>query len=582
MSILSQLAITQAAALASSTLGRFDFFVDSSDGKLKAYNATNALEGVGGASTATDVAYTLTVPSDWDGTPANVQAALDELASRVKGIEGKTDLITVTGAVDLDDIKSKADSALQSGANHSVLTLDDGTNPHGTTQSDVGLSNVDNTSDANKPISSATQTALNAKKDDFTENTAFNKDFGTSAGEVLEGDTRTINAGEITKLTNTSGTNSGDESTATIQTKRPLKTVDGQSLEGSGNISVSGTVEPLPVCVLTSTDSTTTASQSVPAVLSWDVETEKDTGFTHSNSTNNSRVEVDAEGTYQIQANIRMFSAGQRVQFVGKYLIDGVVQSMPMSSSYIRNSGSSSDYWTCILNPPPVKLTAGQYIEVQIQVEAQTTTALTGTFQGSESTFSLVKLQGSKGEAGATGAGSNIILQKDDVTVGTTTSTLNIEGNATVTDEGSGKTTVLIGGGGDTWYNQSSTNTNGGTVNAAFGSPLECVPSSGTLEITVAETGTYVIYGAINIGTNLNADNNAMELIYGIDTGGGASAGAQPYRQAQNAKKNRRNGIQGTWGNVSLTAGDKVHLFLSTLGDSTTWTEGEIFIQTWK
>jgi hypothetical protein len=33
------------------------------------------------------------------------------------------------------------------------------------TKSDVGLSNIDNTSDANKPISSATQTALNAKYD---------------------------------------------------------------------------------------------------------------------------------------------------------------------------------------------------------------------------------------------------------------------------------------------------------------------------------------------------------------------------------------------------------------------------------
>jgi hypothetical protein len=36
-------------------------------------------------------------------------------------------------------------------------------NPHGTTKSDVGLSNVDNTSDLNKPISTATQTALNGK-----------------------------------------------------------------------------------------------------------------------------------------------------------------------------------------------------------------------------------------------------------------------------------------------------------------------------------------------------------------------------------------------------------------------------------
>ena len=421
----------------------------------------------------------------------------------------------------------------------------------------------------------------NNKEDLFSKDTAFNKNFGTASGDVLEGDTRTINAAEITKLSNTSGTNTGDETTTSIQTKRPIKTVNGVTLEGSGDVSISGTVEPQPICVLSSTNSTLTASQSTPAVLPWNVETEKDTGFTHSNSTNNSRLQVDADGTYQIQANIRMFSAGQRVQFVGKYLIDGVVQSMPMGSSYIRNSGSSSDFWTCIINPPPVKLTAGQYIQVQIQVEAQTTTALTGTFQGSDSTFSIIKLQGVKGEAGPTGSGANIIIQKDDSTVGTTTDTLNFEGNATLTDEGSGKTTVLIDGG-QTWYKQQAVNTVGGTVNAAFGSPVECVPFSGTFEITVAETGVYVIYGVITTRANLNSDNGALELAYGIDTGGGASIGPQPYREAMNGKKNRRNGIQGTWGNVSLTAGDKVHLFLSTLGDSTTWDSGEIFIQTWK
>lgn len=40
-------------------------------------------------------------------------------------------------------------------------------NPHETTKSQVGLGNVDNTSDADKPISSATQSALNGKKDNF-------------------------------------------------------------------------------------------------------------------------------------------------------------------------------------------------------------------------------------------------------------------------------------------------------------------------------------------------------------------------------------------------------------------------------
>lgn len=47
--------------------------------------------------------------------------------------------------------------------NHSGLNLNDGTNPHGTTKSDVGLGNIDNTSDVDKPISTATQTALNSK-----------------------------------------------------------------------------------------------------------------------------------------------------------------------------------------------------------------------------------------------------------------------------------------------------------------------------------------------------------------------------------------------------------------------------------
>ena len=36
-------------------------------------------------------------------------------------------------------------------------------NPHGTTKANVGLGNVDNTSDANKPVSTAQQTALDLK-----------------------------------------------------------------------------------------------------------------------------------------------------------------------------------------------------------------------------------------------------------------------------------------------------------------------------------------------------------------------------------------------------------------------------------
>ena len=57
------------------------------------------------------------------------------------------------------DVLTKADATTVS--NHISNT----SNPHSVTKTQVGLSNVDNTSDANKPISTATQTALDLKAD---------------------------------------------------------------------------------------------------------------------------------------------------------------------------------------------------------------------------------------------------------------------------------------------------------------------------------------------------------------------------------------------------------------------------------
>ena len=60
-------------------------------------------------------------------------------------------------------------------------------NPHKVTKTDVGLDKVDNTADADKPISTDTKTALEGKEDIFTKNTAFNKDFGDDVNEVARG-----------------------------------------------------------------------------------------------------------------------------------------------------------------------------------------------------------------------------------------------------------------------------------------------------------------------------------------------------------------------------------------------------------
>lgn len=54
--------------------------------------------------------------------------------------------------------------ALQELGEHKVSTA----NPHAVTKAQVGLGNVDNTSDANKPVSTAMQTALNLKADKTT------------------------------------------------------------------------------------------------------------------------------------------------------------------------------------------------------------------------------------------------------------------------------------------------------------------------------------------------------------------------------------------------------------------------------
>jgi microcystin-dependent protein len=160
---------------------------------------------------------------------------------------------------------------------------------------DVGLSEVDNTSDLNKPISTATQNALDNKYDSSnpnnyetpaelnardTANRQRSNHTGTqTASTILDFNTAVANSppvslntskisadGSVTthsditsagsgqiitvaernNLNNQSGTNTGDETTLSIQTKRPLKTIQGQSIEGSGNINLaSGSSAPV-------------------------------------------------------------------------------------------------------------------------------------------------------------------------------------------------------------------------------------------------------------------------------------------------------------------------------------------------
>jgi hypothetical protein len=54
------------------------------------------------------------------------------------------------------------------------------------TKADVGLGNVDNTSDANKPVSTATQTGLNAKEPTITSGTSAQYFRGDKSWQTLD------------------------------------------------------------------------------------------------------------------------------------------------------------------------------------------------------------------------------------------------------------------------------------------------------------------------------------------------------------------------------------------------------------
>ena len=78
------------------------------------------------------------------------------------------------------------------------------TNPHNVTKSQVGLSNVDNTSDANKPISTATTTALAGKQDTLVSGTNIKTING---GSILG--SGNISIVDSTKLPLSGGTMTG-------------------------------------------------------------------------------------------------------------------------------------------------------------------------------------------------------------------------------------------------------------------------------------------------------------------------------------------------------------------------------------
>lgn len=187
----------------------------------------------------------------WENTtPANVKTILainnvnntSDLNKPIStatqiALDGKVDKVTGKGLSTEDYTTAEKNklAGIEAGAQVNTVTSVAGkTGAVSLVKADVGLSNVDNTSDLNKPISTATQTALNAKENTIATGTVSqyyrgdktfqtldktavglgnvsNTDTTTTANITDSSNKRFITDAQQTVLGNTSGTNTGDQ-----------------------------------------------------------------------------------------------------------------------------------------------------------------------------------------------------------------------------------------------------------------------------------------------------------------------------------------------------------------------------------
>ena len=145
MSSYAALTAVTAASVPNAAAGKLNIFVDIADGLAKSKDSAGTIVILSGAQ------------------------ALAALSAHISDPDAHLNYVTLTEA-----------NALV--AAHSTLT----NNPHAVTKAQVGLGNVDNTSDLNKPVSTATQTALNSKEDTVTAGTTAQYYRGDKTFQTLD------------------------------------------------------------------------------------------------------------------------------------------------------------------------------------------------------------------------------------------------------------------------------------------------------------------------------------------------------------------------------------------------------------
>jgi hypothetical protein len=152
---------------------------------------------------------------------------LSTSSSSVTSFNGRTGAVVPTsGDYTAADVGADVSGAAATVQGNLTTHIGDTANPHATTKAQVGLGNADNTSDVNKPISTATQTALNAKEPSISTGTTAQYWRGDKTFQTLD-----KTAVGLSNVDNTSDTNK-PVSTAT-QTALNAKVTANTAITGA-------------------------------------------------------------------------------------------------------------------------------------------------------------------------------------------------------------------------------------------------------------------------------------------------------------------------------------------------------------
>jgi len=273
--------------------------------------------------------FSSSVSDTFDGLSSNYE----DLVGIPSGIVSGSSQVDVTATTNYSTVSSHISST---------------SNPHSVTATQVGLGNVDNTSDVNKPISTATQTALDLKADDA--------DLTSHSG-------RTDNPHSVTKsqvgLGNVDNTSDAD---------KPISTATQNALDLKATVSDLNTEKGRIDAILDSSDADKDSFAEIVGLIN-SVDTTNDTAFAGFVTSSNAAQAVQDGRLTALETESGSIASEQSIQ-------DGRLDALEADSSLSTHINDTSN---------PHSVTATQVGLGNVTNESKATMFTSPTFTGTVS-----------------------------------------------------------------------------------------------------------------------------------------------------------------------------------------------------